>query len=201
MANYFPVALTGTVRSWLMNLPKGSLTSCVELFHQFTANFESAYSRSGNEVDLHVVQQRPGESLRSFIQWFSQVQNTIPHISNAYVVVTFRHGMRDEKMLEKLATHEVKNVSKLFSLADKCVRAAEGCAWHSQPTPEVGKAGKPEVDAAAQSSGKNMNRKKKKCQPSDSDEGGPWCPVNNSRHHSAEECREIKKLMAQLHEQ
>jgi hypothetical protein len=27
MANYFPVALTGTTRSWLMNLPKGSLTS------------------------------------------------------------------------------------------------------------------------------------------------------------------------------
>jgi hypothetical protein len=27
MANYFLVALIGTVRSWLMNLPKGSLTS------------------------------------------------------------------------------------------------------------------------------------------------------------------------------
>jgi hypothetical protein len=27
MANYFPVALTGTTRSWLMNLPEGSLTS------------------------------------------------------------------------------------------------------------------------------------------------------------------------------
>jgi hypothetical protein len=27
MANYFPVALTGTALSWLMNLLKGSLTS------------------------------------------------------------------------------------------------------------------------------------------------------------------------------
>jgi hypothetical protein len=27
MANYFPVALTGTARSWLMHLPKGSFTS------------------------------------------------------------------------------------------------------------------------------------------------------------------------------
>jgi hypothetical protein len=27
MANYIPVALTGTTRSWLMNLPKGTLTS------------------------------------------------------------------------------------------------------------------------------------------------------------------------------
>jgi hypothetical protein len=27
MANYFPVALTGTTRSWLMNLPEGTLDS------------------------------------------------------------------------------------------------------------------------------------------------------------------------------
>ena len=27
MANYFPVALTGMARSWLMNLPEGSLTA------------------------------------------------------------------------------------------------------------------------------------------------------------------------------
>jgi hypothetical protein len=55
MANYFPAALTGTTRSWLMNLPEGTLTSWQELLRQFTANFESAYVRSGNETDLHVV--------------------------------------------------------------------------------------------------------------------------------------------------
>jgi hypothetical protein len=27
MANYFPVVLTGTTRSWLMNLPESTLTS------------------------------------------------------------------------------------------------------------------------------------------------------------------------------
>jgi hypothetical protein len=31
MANYFPIALTGTTRSWLMNLPKGTLDSWPEL--------------------------------------------------------------------------------------------------------------------------------------------------------------------------
>jgi hypothetical protein len=73
-----------------MNLPEGTLTSWQELCRQFTTNFESAYARPGNETDLHAVRQRPGESLRSFIQRFSQVRNTIPHISNASVVVTFR---------------------------------------------------------------------------------------------------------------
>jgi len=34
-------------------------------------------------------------------------------------------------MLEKLGMHEVKSITTLFSLADKCARAAEGRAWHS----------------------------------------------------------------------
>jgi hypothetical protein len=41
--------------------------------------------------------------------------------------------VRDEKMLEKLATHDVETVTTLFALADKCVRAAKGRAWHSAP--------------------------------------------------------------------
>jgi hypothetical protein len=92
MANYFPVALTGMARSWLMNLPEGTLDSWPELCCQFTANFESAYARPGNETDLHTVQQRPGVSLHSFKQRFSQVRNTIPRISNASVVVAFSRG-------------------------------------------------------------------------------------------------------------
>ena len=36
-------------------------------------------------------------------------------------------------MLEKLAMHEVESITTLFSLADKCARAAEGRTWHSAP--------------------------------------------------------------------
>jgi hypothetical protein len=34
--------------------------------------------------------------------------------------------VRDKKMIEKLATHDVQDVTKLFSLADNCIRAEEG---------------------------------------------------------------------------
>jgi hypothetical protein len=146
MANYFPVTLTGTTRSWLMNLPEGTLDSWSELGHRFMANFKSAYAWPGNKTDLHAVQQHPGESLRSFVQWFSQVHNTIPHISNGFVVVAFRQGVRDEKMLEKLATHDIQDVSKLFSLADKCARATEGHAWHSPAAQVVKEESKPNAD-------------------------------------------------------
>jgi hypothetical protein len=172
MANYFPVALTGTARSWLMNLPKETLDSWPEWCRQFTTNFENAYARPGNETDLHAVQQRPGESLRSFIQQFSQVRNTIPCISNASVVVAFHQGVRDEKMLEKLATHDIQDVSALFNLADKSARAAEGRAWHSPAAPASKEASKPNVGTTAQGVG-GKSKKKKKAGGSQSLAGAP----------------------------
>jgi hypothetical protein len=48
-------------------------------------------------------------------------------------ITAFRQGVRDEKMLEKLATHDVETVTMLFALDDKCARAVEGRAWHSAP--------------------------------------------------------------------
>jgi hypothetical protein len=162
MANYFPVALTGMAWSWLMNLPEGTLTSCQELCHQFTVNFESAYVQPGNETDLHTMQQHPGESLHSFIQQFSQVCNNIPHISNAFVVVAFHQGVRDKKMLEKLTTYDIQDATELFSLADKCARAAEGRAWHTPPAPEVGKGAKPDTSVATQGGGSKNKKKNKK---------------------------------------
>jgi hypothetical protein len=57
MANYFTGALTEMARSWLMNLPEGTLTSWKELCYQFMANFESAYLWPGNETNLHAMQQ------------------------------------------------------------------------------------------------------------------------------------------------
>jgi hypothetical protein len=133
MATYFHVALSGPARTWLMNLAPGSIYSWEELCAWFVANFASAYQQHGVEAHLHAVRQEPGETLRTFISRFTKVRGTIPHISDASIIMAFRQGVCDEKMLEKLATHDVETVPTLFALADKCARAAEGRAWHSAP--------------------------------------------------------------------
>jgi hypothetical protein len=103
----------------IMNLTPGSIQSCTK--------------QHGVEAHLHTVRQQPGETLRAFISRFTKVRGTIPCISDASIITAFRHGVRDEKMLEKLATHQVETLTTSFALADKCARAAEGCAWHSAP--------------------------------------------------------------------
>jgi hypothetical protein len=123
-------------------------------------------------------------------------------------------------MLEKLATHDVDDVTTLFALADKCARAAEGRAWHSVPQAEVTKVGNSDVVAQGRGRKKKRNknhshekswlavsvvvaaesRGKRSKRPRPQGSSGDTSPVHpNSRHH-ATDCREIIKLARRISE-
>jgi hypothetical protein len=219
MVTYFHVALFGPTRTWLMNLAPGSIYSCEELCAWFIANFASAYQQHGVEAHLHAVRQEPGETLRTFISRFTKVQGTIPRISDASIITAFRQGVHDEKMLEKLATHDMETVPTLFALADKCARAAEGHAWHSAPQTGVTQTGgsgtvprddkkkkkkdcdhqKPRSIAlvvTAVTGGRGDRNKRPRPQRGNSGS----CPVHPNDRHSAAECREIIDLAKRVSE-
>jgi hypothetical protein len=171
------------------------------------------------EAHLHAVRQEPGETLRAFISRFTKVCRTIPRVSDASIITAFRHGVRDEKMLEKLATHDVETITTLFALADKCARAAEGRAWHSAPQTGVTQTGgsgaaiqggnnkkkknrghdRPQSAAtivAAATGGQNERSKRPRQQGGNSGS----CPVHPNSCHSASECREIINLAKHISE-
>jgi hypothetical protein len=171
------------------------------------------------EAHLHAVRQQPGKTLRTFISCFTKVRGTIPRISDASIITAFRQGVRDEKMLEKLATHQVETVTTLFALADKCARAAEGRAWHSATQAGPAQTSRPSV--AAPGSGNKKNKKSRGFDKSRN--GGPAVaaattggqnprgkrpqqqhtdpvsfPVHPGARHSATEGRKIQKLAERL---
>jgi hypothetical protein len=127
MANYFLVALIETARSWLMNLPEGTLDSWSKL---------CTSSRPTLRVPTLSRATRPTSTPSSSAQgnpcapsFNGSPRFTIPFpCLQCFVVVVFRQGVRDERMLEKLITHNIQDVSALFSLVDKCTRAIEGRA-------------------------------------------------------------------------
>jgi hypothetical protein len=218
MATYFHVALSGPARTWLMNLAPGSIYSWEELCARFITNFASAYQQHGVKAHLHAVRQEPGETLRTFISRFTKVRGTIPRISDASIITAFHQGVRDEKMLEKLATHDVETVSTLFTLADKCARAAEGRAWHSAPQTRVDQMGgtsavsqddkkkkknhsyeKPQFVAPTVAAvTRGWGERNKRPRPQGGNNGS--CPVHPNARHSASECRDIIKLAKRISE-
>jgi hypothetical protein len=202
-----------------MNLAPWSIYSWEELCARFVANFASAYQQHGVEAHLHALRQEPGETLRTFISHFTKVRGTIPCISDASIITAFRQGVRDEKMLEKLATHDVETVPTLFAFADKYARAAEGRAWHSAPQTGAAQSGgsgavpwdskkkkKKDHDhqrsrstalVLAAATGGRGDRNK--CpRPQRGNNGS--CPVHPFGRHSATECREIIDLAKRVSE-
>jgi hypothetical protein len=202
-----------------MNLAPGSIYFWEELCVRFVANFASTYQQHGVEAHLHAVRQEPGETLRTFISRFTKVRGTIPRISDASIITAFRQGVRDEKMLEKLATHDVETVPTLFALADKCTRAAEGRAWHSAPQTGAAQSGgsgavprdgkkkkkkdrdhqKPRSTAlvVATATGGRGDRNKR---PRQQRGNNGSCPVHPNGRHSAADCREIIDLAKRVSE-
>ncbi|XP_052163076.1 uncharacterized protein LOC127780164 [Oryza glaberrima] len=223
MANYFPMALKGQARGWLMTQPPDSIHSWEDLCQQFITNFQGTYPRPGEEADLHAVRRKDDESLRSYIQRFCQVRNTIPCIPAHAVVYAFRNGVRHNGMLEKIASKEPKTTAKLFELADKVARKEEAWAWNS---PGTGAASAATPEFAPRS--KRRDRRGKRKPARFDDEGhvlaadGPtraphkgkatgdkpsptvpsgegrsadkWCSVHNTYRHSLADCRSVKNL-------
>jgi hypothetical protein len=126
LANYFPLVLKPNVRSWLMHLPKDSISSWADLCHEFVGTFTGGHQAPGQESDLHVIPQKEGESLCKYIQRFSWIQRNIPDVHPAAVISTFHQNVRNRKMREELAMNKVRDVAELYALADKCAQAEEG---------------------------------------------------------------------------
>nr|ABA96681.1 retrotransposon protein, putative, unclassified [Oryza sativa Japonica Group] len=223
MANFFPMALKGQARGWLMNLPPASVHSWEDLCQQFTMNFQGTYPRPGEEADLHAVQRRDDESLRSYIQRFCQVRNTIPCIPAHAVIYAFRGGVRHNRMLEKIASKEPQTTAELFQLADHVARKEEAWTWNSTGSGVAASA----APGSAARSGRRDRRRKKRSAHSD-DEGhvlavegasratrkgrpasdkkkeagapsrehptGKWCTVHNTSLHDLADCRAVKSL-------
>jgi hypothetical protein len=165
------------------------------------------------------VRQEPGETLRTFISRFTWVRGTIPRISDASIITAFRQGVHDEKMLEKLATHDVETVTTLFALADKCARATEGRAWHLAPQTGVAQMGglgavsqdgkkkkkknrgseRPLATATVVVAATRGRNERNKCpRPQRGNSGS--CPVHPNSRHSATECCEIIELAKHVSE-
>ena len=145
------------------------------------------------------MHQRPGETLRKFIQRFSQVRNKIPRITDAEIISAFSAGVTDVKMREKLAMHDIDSVVKLFELADKCAKAEEGRLFaHNVPDADADAKGKgssskrkpPTVLAAEpeqkQHRGRDVTSGKR--------DGRPYCIYHDMYSHNTEDCVELKRL-------
>ena len=75
--------------------------------------FQGGYERQGAPSDLHDFKQLSGETLRKFIQRFTQKMNTIPCIKQELVIASFHANVHNTRMCEKLSNRRVESTCEL----------------------------------------------------------------------------------------
>ncbi|XP_066167851.1 uncharacterized protein [Oryza sativa Japonica Group] len=210
MANYLPVALADSARSWLHGLPRGTIGSWAELRDHFIANFQGTFERPGTQYDLYNVIQKSGESLREYIRRFSEQRNKISDISDDVIIAAFTKGIRHEELVGKFGRKPPRTVKLMFEKANEYAKAEDavtaskqsGPSWKPKNTPATGGGGsnnhkdrkrKPEelVATAAHSS-----RQRSRVNTFDKIMNSQ-CPHHPNSNHVAKECFIYKQFAEQ----
>jgi hypothetical protein len=81
-ANYLPMVLSSTTRSWLINLPEESIYTWDQLCAMLIENFQATYERLSTAEALKTIKQKHDESLWYYVQYSCNVRNVIPYIQD-----------------------------------------------------------------------------------------------------------------------
>jgi hypothetical protein len=126
-ANFLPTTLTGAARSWLINLPEGSITLWDQLYVMFIGNFQGTYERPSTAETLKTLA-RSMMSLWDYVKCFCNARNAILYIQDIEIINTFRDGVSDIKIVEEIAMKKPKTVADLLVVAHVCIEASKAQA-------------------------------------------------------------------------
>jgi hypothetical protein len=97
---YSPFCLDQAPLTWLESLEKYSIDKWEQLKEQFTSNFAGAMGHSGTRMDLAMVKQEQGETLRKYMWRFFDKLATIVDVSNKEVIDLFQYGLYHHRTFE-----------------------------------------------------------------------------------------------------
>ncbi|KAK1620452.1 hypothetical protein QYE76_025969 [Lolium multiflorum] len=123
---YSPLMLLGSARTWLNNLPAGSINGWLDFEAAFISNFTGTYRRPGRPQQLEMCKQGPDETDRAYLTRWCEMRNSCEGVHEMQAISFFMGGCRPNTMLwHKLRRSEPKTMAALMVIADKYALAEE----------------------------------------------------------------------------
>jgi hypothetical protein len=110
---YFPFCLDQAPLTWLKSLEKYSIDKWDQLKEQFTSNFVGAMGRSGTRMDLAMVKQEQGETLRKYMRRFFDNRATVVDVSDKEVIDLFQDGLYNRRTFEDFGRRRPSSITHL----------------------------------------------------------------------------------------
>jgi hypothetical protein len=80
---------------------------------QFTSNFAGAMGRSGTRMDLAMVKQEQGETLRQYMRHFFDKRATVVDVTDKEVIDLFQHGLYYRRTFEDFGRRRPSSITNL----------------------------------------------------------------------------------------
>ncbi|KAK1698246.1 hypothetical protein QYE76_014943 [Lolium multiflorum] len=123
---YSPLMLLGSARTWLNNLPAGSINGWLDFEEAFISNFTGTYRRPGRPRQLEMCKQEPDETDRAYLTRWCEMRNSCEGVHEVQAISFFMAGCRPNTMLwHKLRRSDPKTMAALMAIADKYALAEE----------------------------------------------------------------------------
>jgi hypothetical protein len=110
---YFPFCLDQAPLTWLESLDKNSIDKWDKLKDQFTTNFAGSMGRSGTRMDLTMVKQEQGKTLRKYMQCFFDKHATTVDVTDKEVIDLFQDGLYYYRNFKDFGHRRWSSITKL----------------------------------------------------------------------------------------
>jgi hypothetical protein len=110
---YFPFCLDQASLTWLESLEKYSIDNWDQLKEQFTSNFVGTMGRSGTRMDLAMVKQEQGETLRKYIRCFFDKRATVVDVTDKEVIDLFQDDLYHRRTFEDFGHRRPSSITHL----------------------------------------------------------------------------------------
>jgi hypothetical protein len=108
-------------RSWLINLPEGSIYTWKKLCAMFIRNFEGTYESPSTIETLKTIKKKHDESFWDYVKCFCNVRNAIPYIQDIEIINAFCDGVSNIKTVEEITMKKTGMVADLLVVVDICI--------------------------------------------------------------------------------
>jgi hypothetical protein len=110
---YFLFCLDQAPLTWLESLEKYSIDKWDQLKEEFTSNFAGAMGRSGTHMDVAMVKQEQGETLRKKMQCFFDKRATVVDVTDKEVIDLFQDGLYHRHTFEDFSRRRPSSITHL----------------------------------------------------------------------------------------
>ncbi|XP_024019228.1 uncharacterized protein LOC112090948 [Morus notabilis] len=129
----FSLMLTGPALQWFQQLKPRSISSFNQLKQQFLRRFVIAKTRKKDKLYLYSLKQGADESVKAYIERFSQKMNYVEGYTDSDVVAAIRGGLQECDLLKSICKKQQKTFTDLMIRVQKFISAEKYmCNWRGQ---------------------------------------------------------------------